>query len=65
MNIYFNFLNSSIKLDNEKDFICDETPEDFISDPNKFSEKTHSNFLTIIHNNEKYFVHLSNLQWKE
>lgn len=63
MNIYFKFLNDWILLDNSDDNISGQLPEEFIEFISRFDTSLNNGFVKIIHNQNEYFVHYSNIQW--
>ncbi len=63
MNIYFKFLNDWILLDNSKDNISGQLPEEFIEFINDFDTSINNGFVKIVHDETEYFIHYSNIQW--
>lgn len=63
MNIYFNFLNKWILIDNSKDCISGQVPEEFIELISKFNTSANNGFVKIIHEQKEYYVHYTNIQW--
>lgn len=63
MKIYFKFLNDYFKLDNDLDNICGDSPEHFVNYIDEYYTKFENSFIKIRHNNQDYYIHISNLQW--
>lgn len=61
MKIYFKFLNDWILLNNDLDDINGDIPSHFVEFIDEYDNM--NGFVEITHNNQKYHLHFSNIQW--